>query len=193
MYVAYEWTLVQTVPCFVHSNRLDALSAWHGDDLYGGRAGNTRRSRRDDLGNLQGQSASTVGTRCERGGYDAVCILKWSTGRRSPDAWCEACGESGKAAQGEGHKVKPNILFTCHWSRSAGRVGAIDSFGSDRVLARHRNLQFATKERSRHADAKQVVDAEAQTVCQVSARYGRRGTILRIPERAEHGAGLDRW
>ena len=34
--------------------------------------------------------------------------------------------------------------------------------------------------RSRHADAKQVVDAEAQTVCQVSPRFGRRGTVLRV-------------
>ena len=35
--------------------------------------------------------------------------------------------------------------------------------------------------RSRHADAKQVVDAEAQKVCPVSPRCGRRGTVLRVP------------
>ena len=34
MYVAYEWTLLQTVPCLAYSSRLDALSGWHGDDFY---------------------------------------------------------------------------------------------------------------------------------------------------------------
>ena len=37
MYVAYGWTLLQTVPCFAYSSRLDALSGWHGDDFYTGR------------------------------------------------------------------------------------------------------------------------------------------------------------
>ena len=45
----------------------------------------------------------------------------------------------------------------------------------------------------RHADAKQVVDAEAQTVCPVFPRCGRRGTVLRVPRLAKHGVGLDRW
>ena len=31
------------------------------------------------------------------------------------------------------------------------------------------------------ADAQQVVDAETQTVCQVSSWCGRRGTVLRVP------------
>ena len=33
MYVAYEWTLLHTVPCLAYSSRLHALSGWHGDDL----------------------------------------------------------------------------------------------------------------------------------------------------------------
>ena len=34
MYVACEWTLLQTVPCLAYNSRLDALSGWHGDDFY---------------------------------------------------------------------------------------------------------------------------------------------------------------
>ena len=34
MYVAYEWTLLQTVPCPAYSSRLDAVPSWHGDDFY---------------------------------------------------------------------------------------------------------------------------------------------------------------
>ena len=34
MYVAYEWTMLQTVPCLAYSSRLDALSGWHDDDLH---------------------------------------------------------------------------------------------------------------------------------------------------------------
>ena len=35
--------------------------------------------------------------------------------------------------------------------------------------------------RSRHADTEQVVNAEAQRVCPVTSRCGRRGTVLRVP------------
>ena len=52
------------------------------------------------------------------------------------------------------------------------------------------DLQLATKE-LRHADATQVVDAEAQTVCPISPRCGTRGTVLRVPGRAIHSVGLD--
>ena len=34
MYLGYEWTLLQTVPCLAYSSKLDILSGWHGDDFY---------------------------------------------------------------------------------------------------------------------------------------------------------------
>ena len=137
MYVAYEWTLLQTVPCLAYSSRLDALSGWHHDDFCTEkRARNTGRCRRGDLGDLQGQSASIVGTRCERGGYDLETHPQVVNGMRSPDARCDAYGESVKLPRGQGRKVKPKTLCTCHWTWSAGRVGTI---GSDSVPARHRN------------------------------------------------------
>ena len=49
------------------------------------------------------------------------------------------------------------------------------------LLSRTRQVRSAVCDkgaRPRHADAKHVVDAEAQTVCQVSPRCGRRGAVF---------------
>ena len=147
----------QTVPCLAYSSRLDALSGWHGDDFYtDGEPETLDEVDAMILGTLKAKVLPRLGPGASAEGTILRRILKWSTERRSPDARCEACGESGKSPRGQGCKVKPNTLFTCHWSRSAGRVGAIDSFGSDSAPARNRialylgpdrfDLQFATKE-----------------------------------------------
>ena len=34
MYITYEWTLLQTVPCLAYCGRLDFLAGRHGDDFY---------------------------------------------------------------------------------------------------------------------------------------------------------------
>ena len=88
---------------------------------------------------------------------------------RSHGSGCEACKKSGKS----------DTKFPSHWSWAARCVGAIDSCGchgvpqkhGDCFVSRTRQVRCAVCDkgaRSRHADAKQVVDAEAQTVCQVS-------------------------
>ena len=89
MYVAYEWTLLQTVPCLAHSSRLDALSGWHGDDFY----------TEGEPETLDEVDAMILGT------FKATCFHGWDQVR----------------------------------APSAGRAGAIDSFGSDSVPARHKN------------------------------------------------------
>ena len=122
MFVANEWTLLQTVPCLAYSSRLDALTGWHGDDFY--MEGERETLDEVDLGDLQGQSAPTVGTRCERGGSDPETHPQLVNGRRSPDARCEACGEFGKSprsgvqsqAQHLVHGPLVAVSGTC-WSR----------------------------------------------------------------------------
>ena len=141
--------LLQTVPCLAYSSRLDAQSGWHGDDFYTeGEAETLDEVDMMNLGDLQSQSASTVGTRCERGGYDPETRPQVVNGRCSPDARCEACGESGESPRGQGCEVKSNTLFTCHWSRPEGRAGAVDSFGSDSVPARHRNCSVPSSHKT---------------------------------------------
>ena len=89
MYTTYEWTLLQTVPCFAYCGRLDSLAGWHGDDFYAeGEPGALDEVDEMILASFKakvlprlGLGASTEGTILRR-------ILRWSTEgvHMAPDA-----------------------------------------------------------------------------------------------------------
>ena len=80
-------------------------------------------------------------------------------------------------ATGRGQRDVLELLTAAETTVFRRCMGTALDLGRDRF-----DLQFCDEgARSRHADAKQVVDTKAQTVCQVSPRCGRRGTVLRVP------------
>ena len=96
-------------------------------------------------------------------------VLRWSAGK------------SGKSLRGQECETEFDTKFPSHWSWASRCVGATDSCGGHGVPQRHgdfyvsrtRQVRAAVCDkgaRSRHADAKQVVDAE-----------GTRGAVLRVP------------
>ena len=142
-----------------------------------------------------GPGASTEGTILRR-------ILRWSTEgvHMAPDA--KHVENLASLLEVKGAKPSPTTS-----PRATGRgqrdvlelLAAAEATGvpqrhGDCPVSRTRQVRSAVCDegaRSRHADAKQVVDAEGQTVCQVSPRCGRRGTVLRVLGLATHGVGLD--
>ena len=108
MYVAYEWNLLQTVPCLAHSGRLDALSGWHGDNF-------TTEGAPETLAEVGAMILATLKVKVLPWlGPGASAGARVSTGcdpethpravnrRRSPDARREACAESGKSPRDQG-------------------------------------------------------------------------------------------
>ena len=191
MYTTYGLTLLQTVPCLAYCGILDSLAGWHGEEFYTeGEPGALDEVDEMILASFKakvlprlGPGASTEGTILRR-------ILRWSEEgvHMAPDG--KHVENLASLLEVKGAKPSPTPS-----SRATGReqrAGAIDSCGGHGVpqrcgncfVSRTRQVRPAVCDkgtRSRHTDAKQVVDAETQTVCQVSSRCGRRGSILRVP------------
>ena len=157
------------------------MAGWHGDDFH-------TEGEPDALAEVLprlGPGASAEGTILRR-------ILRWSEEgvHMAPDAkhvenlanLLEVKGAKpsptpSSRATGRGQRDVLELLSAAEATVFRRGTGIALYLGPDRF-----DLQFATKEtRSRHADAWQVVNAETQTVCQVSSWCGGRGIVLRVP------------
>ena len=184
MYLEHEWTLLQTVPCLAYSSKLDTLSGWHGDDFY--TEGEPETLDEIDEMILRTFKAKVLPRLGPGANVESTILrrtLKWSTEgiHLTPDAKHvqNLAGSSSRSRC----EAESDTLFPSHWSRSARCVGAVGCCGST-VFRRGTGIalylgpdrfRLAVCDKgacTRHADAEQAFDDEAQASGPVLAWYG---------------------
>ena len=140
MYLEYEWTLLQTVPCLAYSSKLDTLSGWHGDDFY--TEGESEALDEIDEMILRTFKAKVLPRLGPGANVESTILrrtLKWSTEgvHLTPDA--KHVENLAGSPRGQGCEAESDTLFPSHWSWTTRCVGTVGCCGGNRVPKRYGN------------------------------------------------------
>ena len=202
MYLEYEWTMLQTVPCLAYSSKLDTLSGWHGDDFYTeGEPEALDEMNEMILRTFKAKVLPRLGPGANMESTILRRTLKWSTEgvHLTPDAkhvenlagLLEVKGAKPSPtpcsrATGRGQRDVLEPLAAAEATVFRRGTGIALYLGPDRF-----DLQFATKELAQDMQTPSKLSM-MRLRRPVLAWHGRRGTFLRLSDGAEHGTGLGR-